>query len=70
MNVLYDSVDMNKSCFEQVGPSKNVNFYEYMDPKELFSEIKNNRFRFDEAVKNQKELLKKINEVKIGKKNS
>ena len=41
-----------------------------MDPKELFSEIKNNQFRFDEAVKNQKELLKKINEVKIGKKNS
>ena len=70
MNVLYDSVDMNKSYFEQVGPSKNVNFYEYMDPKELFIEIKNNQFRFDEAVKNQKELLKKINEVKIGKKNS
>ena len=38
-----------------------------MDSTELFAEIKNNRFRFAETVKNQKELLKKINEVKIGK---
>ena len=50
-----------------VGPTKDVRFYEYYDSKELFNEIKNNRFRFNDAQKKQKELLKKINEVKIGR---
>ena len=39
-----------------------------MDSKELFSEIKNNRLKFDDALKKQEGLFKKINEVKIGKK--
>ena len=70
MNELHESVDKNKLYFEYIGPAKDVSFYEYYDSKELFDEIKNNRLRFDDAVKKQKELLKKINEVKIGKKNS
>ena len=37
-----------------------------MNSKELFSELKNNCFRFNEALKRQKEFLKKINEVKAG----
>ena len=36
--------------------------------KELFSELKNNRLKFDKVLKNQNELLKKINEVKMGRK--
>ena len=36
--------------------------------KELFNELKNNRLKFDKALKNQNELLKKINEVKMGRK--
>ena len=39
-----------------------------MNIKEPFNEIKNNRLRFNNALKKQKELLKKINEVKIGRK--
>ena len=39
-----------------------------MDSKEPFDEIKNNRLRFDDALKIQKELLKKMNEVKMGRK--
>ena len=68
MNELHESTDKNKLYFEYVGPTKNVNFYEHYDSKALFSEIKNNRLRLDEAVKNQKELLKKINEVKMSRK--
>ena len=30
----------------------------------------NQRIKFDDALKKQKETLKKINEIKIGKKNS
>ena len=59
MNELYESADKNKLYFEYVGPTKDVSFYEYYDSKELFNEIKNNRLRFDEAPKKQKELLKK-----------
>ena len=54
MNELYESADKNKLYFEYVGPTK-----EYHDSKERFNEIKNNQLRFDEALKKQKELLKK-----------
>ena len=70
MNELYESVDMNKLYFEYVGPPKKVNFYGYYDSKELFNEIKDNQLKFDDALKKQKELLNKINEVKIGTKTS
>ena len=59
---------MNKLYFEYIGNTKDVNFYEYMDSKELFNKIKNNRLKFDDALKKQKELRNKINEVKIGRK--
>ena len=70
MNELYERVDKNKLYFEYVGPTKDVGFYEYMDSKEFFYAIKINRLNFDDALKRQKELLNKINEVKISKKNS
>ena len=68
INELYESVDKNKLYFEYVSNTKDVSFYEYMDSKERFDEIKNNRLRFDDALKIQKELLKKMNEVKMGRK--
>ena len=55
---------MNKLYFEYIGNTKDVSFYEYMDSKELFNKIKNNRLKFDDALKKQKELRNKINEVK------
>ena len=66
---LYDSVDNNKLYFEYVGPTKGVRFYEYMGSKQLFNKLKDNHIRFSDALKKQ-ELLKKINEVKIGHKNT
>ena len=59
MTELYERVNKNKLYFEYVVPTKNVNFYEYYHFKEPFDEIKNNRLKFDEALKKQKELLKK-----------
>ena len=51
MNKLYESVDMNNLYFEYVGNTKDVNFYEYVDSKELFNKIKNNQLKFDDALK-------------------
>ena len=68
MNELYESINKNKLYFEYVGDTKDVSFYQYMDSKELFDEIKNNQLRFDDALKKQKELLKKINEVEMDRK--
>ena len=51
INNLYESVDKNKLYFMYVGSTKDVNFYEYYDSKELFNEIKNNQFRFNDALK-------------------
>ena len=69
MSEFYDSVDNNKLYFDYVGPTKGVRFYEYMGSKQLFNKLKDNRIRFSDALKKQ-ELLKKINEVKIGHKNT
>ena len=70
MSELYESVDKNNLKFEYIGPTEDVSFYKYMYSKELFSKIINNRRKFDDVLQRQEELLKKINEVKIGKKNS
>ena len=68
MNEFYESVDNNKLYFQYVGHTKDVGFYEYQDSKQRFNEIENNRLRFDETLKKEKELLNKINEVKMGNK--
>ena len=68
MNELCESVNKNKLYFEYVGPTKDLSFYEYSDSKELFNELKDNRIRFSDPLKKQEELLKKINEVKMGRK--
>ena len=69
MNELHNDVDLNKFYFEYEG-TKDINFNEYYDSKELFNKIKSLNIKFDDSVKKQKELLNKINEVNIGKKNS
>ena len=42
MNELHESVDKNKLYFEYVGLAKDVSFYEYMDSKGLFNELRDN----------------------------
>ena len=69
MSELYDSVDYNNLKFEYIGPTKDVSFHEYMDSKELFNAIKNNQIKFSEVKSKEDNFLKKLNEVKIGKKN-
>ena len=59
MNGLYESVDKNKLYFEYVGSTKDVSFYKYMSSKELFDEIKNIRFRFDNALKKTERVAEK-----------
>ena len=68
MSGLYDSVDYNNLNFEYVINTKNVNFYKYMDSKELFNAIKNNQIKFSEVKNKQNEFFEKLNNVKIGKK--
>ena len=68
MSELHDSVDYNNLKFEFVGPTKDINFYEYMDSKKNFNAIKNNQIKFSEIKNKQDNFLKKLNELKIGKK--
>ena len=68
MKELYNSVDYNNLKFEYVDPTKDVSFYEYKDSKELFNAIKNNNIKFSEVKNKQNNFLKKLNDVKIGKK--
>ena len=68
MSELYDSVDYNNVKFEYIGSTKDVSFHEYMDSKELFNAIKNNQIKFSEVKSKEDNFLKKLNEVKIGKK--
>ena len=39
-----------------------------MDSKEIFNKRKDNEIRFSEVKKKQKDFLKTLNEVKMGKK--
>ena len=68
MKELYDSVDYNNLKFEFVGPTKDVNFYEYMDSKELFNAIRNTKIKFSKVKNKQNEFLNKLGNIKIGKK--
>ena len=68
MNELYDSVDYNNLKFEYVGPTNDVSFYEYKNSKDFFNAIKNSQINFSEVKNKQNSFLKKLNEVKIGKK--
>ena len=70
MNKIYDDVYLNKLCFKYEDPTKYISFNKYYDSKELFNEIKYLNIKLDDAAKNQKELLNKINEVDIGRKYS
>ena len=69
MSELHDSVDYNNLKFEYIGPTKDVIFYEYMNSKEVFNAIKNNKIKFSEVKNKQNHSLKKLNQVKMGKKN-
>ena len=69
MSELYDSVNYNNLKFEYVGSTNDVSFYEYKDSNELFNATKNNQIKFSEVKNKQNNFLKKLNEVKIGKKN-
>ena len=68
MNKLYDSVDYNNLKFEYVCPTKDVNFYEYKNSKELFNVIKNNQIKFCQVKNKQNEFLRKLSSIKSGKK--
>ena len=68
MNELHEIVCYNNLKFEYVGPTKDVSLYEYMDSKELFNAIKSNQIKFGEVKDKQNNFLKKLNEVKMGKK--
>ena len=59
----------NKLKFEYVGPTKDVSFYEYMDSKEFFNAIRDNKIGFNEAKNKQNDFLNKLTNIKIGKKN-
>ena len=68
MNDLYENFDMNKLYFMWECATKDANFNEYYDSKQHLNGIKTQHIKLDDALKKQKELLKKINQLKIGKK--
>ena len=56
MSESQDNVDYSNIKFD-VGPIKDVSFYEYMDSKDLFNVIKNVQNKFSEAKNKQNEFL-------------
>ena len=70
MNKLYDSVDYNNLKFEYVDPTEDISFYEYMDSKEFFNAIRDNKIGFSEAKNKQIDFFKKTNQYKNWWKNS
>ena len=70
MKELHEKVDYKNLNFKCADKKNNdVSFYGYKDSKELFSAIKNNQIKFDDAIKKQNEFLNKLSIIKIGGKN-
>ena len=69
LNKLYEKFEKNKLYFKYVGPTKDVNFNEYTNYKELFNGLRNRSIKSDNAQEKQKELLKKNKQCRIGVKN-
>ena len=68
MNKLYDSVDYNNLKFKYIGSTEDLSFYGYMNSKERFNTIRDNKIRFSEAKNKQNDFLNKITNIKIGRK--
>ena len=68
MNKLCYSVDYNNLKFEYVGPTKDVSFYEYRNPKEHFNAIIDGKIGFSVVKNKQNDFLNKLNNIKIGRK--
>ena len=68
MNKLYDNFDYNNLKFEYVGSTEDVSFYEYMDSKEFFNAIRDNKIGFSEAKNKQNDFLNKLTNIQIGRK--
>ena len=68
MNKLYDSVDYNNLKFEYMTVDKDVIFYKYMNSKEPFNTIRDNKIGFSEAKNKQNDFLNKLTNIKIGRK--
>ena len=68
MSEIYNSVDYNNLKFVYVGSTKDVSFYEYVNSKEFFNEIKNNQIKFSEIKNKYYEFLNKLSNIKTGKK--
>ena len=47
---------------------KDISFYKYMDSKELFNAIRDNKIGFSEAKNKQNDFLNKLTNIKIGRK--
>ena len=68
MTKLYDSVDYNNLKFAYVGPTEDVSFYEYMNSKELFNAVRDNKIGFSKAKNKQNDFLNRLTNIEIGRK--
>ena len=67
---LHDSDDYDNLNFKYADPkNKDVSFHEFLDSKNFFNKLKNNKISFDNAQKKHKPFLNKLNNAKIGGKN-
>ena len=66
MNELNESVNNNRLYFDYVGSTQDVSFCEYIDSKELFKELKDNRITFNDALKKKRKSCWKNNQSKNG----
>ena len=65
MSELHESVGYNNLKSQYVGSTKNVSFYDYMDPKGLFNAIKKKPIALAQvmASNNSESLLNEIRQV-------
>ena len=58
----------NNLKFEYVGTNEDIRIYEYMDSKDFFNAIRDNKIGFSETKNKQNDFLNKLTNIKIGRK--
>ena len=63
---LHNSVQFPKLIYHFKGPTKDIDFNDFIDAETLFDDIKSKKIRFEDAEKNQRGSESKLSSVKIG----
>ena len=63
---LHNSVNFQNLIYHFKGPTKDIDFNDFIDAETLFDDIRSTKIRFEDVGKNQMELESKLSSARVG----